>query len=438
MTNSGHDVVIVGGRCAGSALATFLSRAGASVVMLDADSAHSDQVISTHTIHPPGMDLLDEIGVGAEVRSKSPRAEMIRFEVGGAHLDVRPPAGRDECCPRRYRLDGLLQDAAMKAGAEFHERTRVTGLIEEDGRIAGVRATKDEREFEFRGRLTVGADGRRSTVAHLVGAEEYLSYDSPRGMYWAYWEPPAIWKSANYPYDLLLRFNGDNRRVIFSTDDGQLLIATLPRIEMAHDWRSDLESAYRQDLRTDPDLTPLIDGGRMTSKVLGTVSERFFYRRSAGPGWALVGDAGHHKDPIVGWGISEALYQAKQLTSAILEGEDSAIQRYWRQRDVESLPRFRMGEERGAPGPMNGLMPMVLGKMSDRPDLGERMFQETEIDANPYELMPVPKVLAWTMTEALRGHPGQLLNFVKMGKRASSVAAETKQRRKLLQELEAG
>lgn len=427
-----YDAVIVGCRCAGAALAIYLARAGASVVVLEAGRLGTDQVLSTHTIHPGGMDLLDELGVGAAVRSVSPPARVIRFEVDGAYVDVEPPAGRYECCPRRYRLDGLLQEAAAAAGVEIREATRVTGVVHDGDRVAGVRAEEAGRELEIRGTITVGADGRHSTIAKLVGAEEYLGYDAPRGMYWAYWEPPAAWRSTDYPYDFLLRFSGKDRRVLFSTDDGQILLATLPLIDAARGWRANVEARYLEDLRLDPDLNVLVTEGKMASKVIGTVSERYFFRRSAGEGWALVGDAGHHKDPIIGWGISEALLQAKRLAEAIRVGSDSSLERYWRQRDVEALPRFRLGEERGAPKPITPVFPVVLRRVETVPGLAQQLFRETEFDVNPYEVMPVSKVARWTLAEALRGRAGLILDFLAQGWQATAVQAEVKERQKLL------
>jgi flavin-dependent dehydrogenase len=428
------DAIVVGGRCAGAALSIYLARAGASVVLLDADEAGSDQVISTHTIHPGGMDLLDELGVGDAVRAESPPARGIRFEVDGAHVIVEPPAGRHECCPRRYRLDRLLQEKAMESGAVLRHKTRAIELIREGQQVVGVRAECDGQTQELRGKLTIGADGRHSTLARLVEAEEYLAYDSPRGMFWAYWEPPAVWHSAEYPYDMMLRFDGDDRRVIFSTDGGQLLLGTMPPMDEALRWRSDLQSEFIKDLRSDPQIGPLVEGGRMVSKVLGTVSERFFFRRSAGPGWALVGDAGHHKDPIIGWGISEALDQAKHLAEAIQAGSGEALHRYWRRRDLDALPRFRLGQERGAPGRLNPLMSLVIGRLSNDPALTQRLFREVEFGTNPYELLPIPRVALWTLGEALKGHPGLLLDFAAQGRRAQSVAGELRRRRKLLSE----
>jgi len=427
-----YDALIVGARCAGAALATFLARNGASVIVLEADRLGTDQVISTHTIHPPGMDVLDELGVGEWVRKGSSPVRLIRFQVDGAYADIQPPPDRVECCPRRYRLDSLLQQAAIAAGAKLSERTRVTGLLRDGGRVVGVRAEHGGSEIEVRARIMVGADGRRSTVARLVGAEEYLGYDSPRAVYWAYWEPPKAWDTPAYPYDYLLQFCGTDRRFIFSTDNGQLLISTNPLIDVAWRWRENVEAHYVDDLRSDPNFEPLVTEGRMASKVIGTVSERFFYRRAAGPGWALAGDAGHHKDPILGWGISEALWQAKQLAEAIQVGGAGALNRYWRLRDVDTVPRFRLGEERASPRPLSAVFPIVLNKARSMPGLRQQLFSETEYHVNPYALLPPAKVARWTLAAALRGRPRLVLDFLNQGRRAAAVQAELDDRRKLL------
>ena len=431
MAGQTYDVVIVGGRCAGAALGTYLARDGASVIILERESKGTDQVLSTHTIHPPGMDVLDELGVGDSVRAVCPRARTLRFEVDGAHVDVRPPDGRDECCPRRQRLDQLLQDAAVAAGAELIYRTRVSGLTRDGERVTGVRAERNGRTMEFRGSVVIGADGRHSTVANLVGAEEYLGYDWPRVGYWAYWEPPEFWQSADYPYDYLLRFVKSHRRLIFSTDRGQLLLGTMPPIEAARPWRHDPKASYLEDLCSDPVFEPLVNEGKLVSKVVGTVRERFFFRRSAGPGWALVGDAGHHKDPLIGWGIAEALVQAKHLAAAVGTGGDSALERYWRQRDVDALPRFRFAEERGWPSSINPVIAATLPRVPGVPGLAQQMFRETEYDVNPYELMPIGKVARWTLMDTLRGRPGLILDFLRQGKRARSVQREVESYRRL-------
>jgi flavin-dependent dehydrogenase len=326
-----------------------------------------------------------------------------------------------------------LQGAASAAGAQVRERTRVTAVIQENGRVAGVKADHEGRTTEIRARWVVGADGRHSTIARLCAAEEYLGYDWPRGAYWAYWEPSGVWNSEQYPFDFLIRFVGRARRLIFTTDDGQLLLGTMPPIEDARRWRTtDHTAAYLDDLRSDPVFGPLVAESRLASPVVGTVRERFYFRQAAGPGWALVGDAGHHKDPLIGWGIAEALVQAKQLAAAIATGREAAVERYWRQRDVDALPRFRLGEERGTPGGINAVLPVALRRVPEVPGLAQRLFRETEYAVNPYELMPVHKVAWWTLLAALRGRLSLLADFVRMGRRARAVQREVATRRMLL------
>src|SRR5207302_4673919 len=101
-------------------------------------------------------------------------------------------------CIRRLVFDPILADAAAENGAEVLMATKVTGLLQERGRVCGVRVTRNRSEYELRARLVVGADGRSSTVAKLVGARKYNVVPNERAYYWAYFEdadqsaPPAF------------------------------------------------------------------------------------------------------------------------------------------------------------------------------------------------------------------------------------------------------
>ena len=176
-----YDVIIVGARAAGAALATFLARDGARVLSLEADAHGSDQVLSTHTIHALGSDVLDELGVGEAIRSGL-TPSGVRLDQDGIAVDLDAP-GRGEICPRRFRLDGILQDAAIAAGATLEFQSRVTELQREGDRVTGVVASRDGSEVRQTAGVVVGADGRHSTVASLVGANEYFGYANPRFVY---------------------------------------------------------------------------------------------------------------------------------------------------------------------------------------------------------------------------------------------------------------
>jgi flavin-dependent dehydrogenase len=71
-------------------------------------------------------------------------------------------------------------------------------------------------------------------------------------------------------------------------------------------------------------------------------------RQAFGPGWALVGDAGYHRDAITGHGLSDAFRDAELLAVALdgaLRGElyeTAALAGYQRQRDEAIREIFRI------------------------------------------------------------------------------------------------
>lgn len=435
MSAAEYDVVIVGARCAGASLAILLSRAGMSVLLLDKDPLPSDQVISTHTIHPPGIDVLDELGVGTAVRDKAPASPVVRQRKNDAHVDLQFANGRAEYCPRRDRLDGLLQDAAVGAGAALRDQTRVTGLLEEDNRVVGVRAATDGREQSIPARLVVGADGRRSTVARLVEADEYLAWDAARAAYWGYWEAPTFWRTDSaYPFDMYVSNTNGNARLIFQTDNNQLLIASAPPLSRADSWREDPEAALRADLASDPVTGPLIDGTALDGRVRGTVSERHFFRTATGPGWVLVGDAGHHKDFLIGDGITEALLQARSLATAVKVGTDHALVQWWRARDVAGVPYHYFGRDEGAAAPPTALDSLVFSRVNERSDYKARIAAIFEHRLSPYDAVPGSQVLRWTLGGAIRGRPALIGQLLAKGRAAGTVTKELKARKRLLDE----
>ena len=438
-TQPRYDVVIVGARCAGATLATYLAKAGASVVLLDKDALPSDQILSTHTIHPPGLDVLDEVGVGDAVRAVSPPTHIVRLRKNEAVVDYGFSGGRAEYRPRRKRLDGLLQDAAASAGVEVLDRTRVTSLVRDGDRVVGVRADGSAGQAHvFRASFVVGADGRHSTVARQVEAEEYLAYDAPRAMFWGYWNAPAFWKTdPAYRFGMYLANTDGHIRVIFQTDYDQLLIGSLPPAERAMAWRADPDAALIADLASDSITGPLIAGSAPDGRVRGTVKERYFFRRAAGNGWTLVGDAGHHKEFVIGDGITEALLQARSLASAIAHGTDAALRRWWRARDVEALPYFFLGQDEGALGPPIALQEVVFSHVARSPALQARMAATMEHKLSPLETFSVRQVLWWTLGAAFRGSLGVVPQFVAMGRRGSAINRELRLRRRLLAEAEA-
>src|SRR4051794_21785434 len=159
------DAVVVGARCAGSAAAIALARAGRRVVALDRVRFPAD-TISTHLLWPGGLAEVQALGALGRVAALGAPPLGAALAAAG-ELEVRgdftPVDGiAHAMCVRRTGLDAALVATARDAGAEVREGVRVTGLVSAGGRVAGVRC---DDGGELRAPLVIGADGRRSTVA---------------------------------------------------------------------------------------------------------------------------------------------------------------------------------------------------------------------------------------------------------------------------------
>src|SRR5262245_8996680 len=135
-----YDVIIIGARVAGSSLAILLGRQGTRVLLVDRDCFPSD-TLSTHLLQPPAVEMLDQLGVLAEIESSGlRRLGRLRTYLGDVVMEgpLRAP-GAYSLCARRDRLDmTLIRQAVSRHGAELLERTRALQLLWEDGRVTGV------------------------------------------------------------------------------------------------------------------------------------------------------------------------------------------------------------------------------------------------------------------------------------------------------------
>jgi 2-polyprenyl-6-methoxyphenol hydroxylase-like FAD-dependent oxidoreductase len=136
--------------------------------------------------------------------------------------------------------------------------------------------------------------------------------------------------------------------VAFPTNDE--LVCTFmawPRDEF-HAVRSDVDAQYMKTLELAPGLQERIRSGRRAERFLGTGELPNFFRKAQGPGWALVGDAGYHKDPNMAHGISDAFRDAESLADAIdrgLSGRqplEETLAEYEHRRYEASLPAFEL------------------------------------------------------------------------------------------------
>jgi flavin-dependent dehydrogenase len=324
-----YDVIIVGTRCAGAALAMLLARKGYRVLGVDRASFPSD-ALSTHFLLPRTTHFLAEWGLLERLAATGcPPIDSVTMHYGPVVVRGRPDAVGGITamyCPRRIVLDALLVEAAREAGAEIRERTVMRGLLWEEGRVVGIRAVHGSKAYEERATIVVGADGAFSHLARLVQAQSEDYQPSLTCGYYAYWSGVPT-----EGVEFYLRLGRDI--LVFPTHDGLTCIWAGRSNGEWGDYRADVEAGYLATL--DAELLARVKAGRRQTSYRGTGKLPNFYRRAGGEGWALVGDAAYHRDPLTGMGIGDAFLGATLLAEAItraLDGDaQAALVRYGRE-----------------------------------------------------------------------------------------------------------
>ena len=348
--NPAYDAVIVGGRCAGAATALMLARAGARVLVVDRQAYGSDR-ISTHALMRAAVLQLKRWNVLADVMAAdTPAIRTTTFHYGEEEIPVaiKPQHGVDFlCAPRRTVLDRVLVDAARRAGAALRHGVSVTDLIRAaDGRIRGVTLRNEHGGVEHvPSDLVVGADGRQSMVARLVGAKTIKSGTAASGYVYGYYDGLADEGTHWY-------FAPGVAAGIIPTNGGQHCVFTgVPQDRFAETFRGDLEGGFAKIAAANsPRLAQLIATARLTGRLRGFGGGAGFLRQAHGPGWALVGDAGYFKDPLTAHGITDAFRDADLLANAIVDGRRQAFAYYQLQRDFLSQDLFQVTDEIAAFG----------------------------------------------------------------------------------------
>jgi flavin-dependent dehydrogenase len=316
---------------------------------------------------------LDRWGLLPRIRAAgAPAIRDYTLDLGPFALRGTPPAldgVADAYSLRRTVLDQLLVDAAAEAGAEVRQRFPVDEILFEDGRVAGVRS----RETVERARLVIGADGLHSLVARSVDAPAYNDEGTLTCAYYTYWEGLEMDGVELYPRP--------GRMIVAApTNAGRVVTIVLwPNAEF-HAVRADVERHFHEALELAPGLAERAGRATRVDRFRGTANLPNFYRRPYGDGWALVGDAGYHKDPILALGIGDAFRDAELLADAAdagLSGRapmDDALAGYERRRNELSAHGFQTTIEFAQLEPPPPHMQELFAALRDRPADRDRLF----------------------------------------------------------------
>jgi 2-polyprenyl-6-methoxyphenol hydroxylase-like FAD-dependent oxidoreductase len=321
----------------------LLARQGARVLLVDRATFPSDSM-RAHFVRGAGVAALARWGLlDRVVATGVPAIGQFVTDLGDGPLPA-PVSMFDGVAslfaPRRIVLDAILVDEAAAAGADVRQAFTVEELVWEDGAVTGIRGrSRGGSTVTERARLVVGADGMRSLVAREVNAPVYDHHPASTCGYYNYFDGPPVDVAA-------VAQHSSQFAVAVPTNDNLTFAFVAAPIAALPEFRADAETAFFRTLDRVPWLAELIRGRCPVERWRGTGDLPSFFRRPYGPGWALVGDAGYHQDPITARGISNAFRDAELLAEAItasLSGHRSmteALAGYERQRNAVARPIF--------------------------------------------------------------------------------------------------
>jgi flavin-dependent dehydrogenase len=406
------DVVIVGARCAGSAAAVGYAKAGRRVVVLDR-ARFPSETISSHTIFGPGVTELKAMGAFSRVVDLEP-PEYVGIHVESSDGDaptilrLRASQGAEHeptISVPRLLLDEQLVATARDAGAEVREGVTVIDVLWRGGRASGVvYVDPDGNRQTIKAPLVVGADGQFSTIADLVGVSTPYRYShSKRCAVYRYVKDLAPEPDSSTVYhwrdgtSMGFGFPTTPRGtmiVMFIADRGELDLA-----------RRDAEAYWQLKLQHHPSVAARLELTSEPTPVRITDALASYFRTSSGPGWALIGDAGHFKDPIIGQGIRDALWAGRTLaehTASLLENpaELDRAMRIWEDtRDRECLLAYLVAVHESRMVSDSGGLRAVAQQLS-KADLP--LLEAVAARDGTLRRVVTPKVAAKTVLAALR------------------------------------
>jgi 2-polyprenyl-6-methoxyphenol hydroxylase-like FAD-dependent oxidoreductase len=319
---------VAGGGPAGMMFGFLLARAGVDVLVLE---KHADFLrdFRGDTVHPSTLELMYELGILDDFLRR-PHQELP--EIGALIDDFAVTVADFSHLPTHCKFVALMPQwdflnfiaEKAKCYPQFHLRmeAEVTELLSKNGLVVGVRAKTPNGIVEVRAHLTVGADGRHSTVRGQANME-IIDLGAPIDVLWM-----RVSRHPSDPNQTLGRFRSGKIMVTLDRGDYWQCAYVIPKGAFDAIQQKGLP-AFRENIEG---IAPFLRGraGELKSwddiKLLSVAVDRL--RTWSRPGLLCIGDSAHAMSPIGGVGINlaiqDAVAAANTLAHPLLQGAVTA------------------------------------------------------------------------------------------------------------------
>jgi 2-polyprenyl-6-methoxyphenol hydroxylase-like FAD-dependent oxidoreductase len=315
MTVESTGALVCGGGPAGMMLGLLLARAGVEVTVLE---KHGDFLrdFRGDTVHPATVRLMDELGLGEEFRAL-PQSRLGNLALPAPDGSV-VTLGDFEALPAPYNyiamvpqwdLLSLLATAAGKEpGFSLRMNTEATELVRDGDKVVGVGyRTADGRTGEIRADLTVGCDGRHSTLrrdAGLVPKEFRVPFD----VWW--FRLPRSAEEGAAPASVTPVAKGAEALISLARDDYYQVAYFTAKGSDARLRAEGIERFRQRIAGLRPEFADRVAGLANMDEVFMLDVKLNRLKRWYLDGLLLIGDAAHAMSPAGGVGINLAIQDA--------------------------------------------------------------------------------------------------------------------------------